>query len=118
MSLLLNLVGISDAVAAPVAGAAANGGISSFLPMFFAFFIGVAYFLMIRPQNKRAKAHRRLISDLSKGDEIVTVGGVVGKISKMNDEFLTISIAENVDVNIQKAAVANILPKGTIKSID
>jgi len=114
---LLSILGISDAIAAPAASAAPNGGLASFLPMIFVFFVG-AYFLMIRPQNKRVKAHRKLLSELNKGDEVVTVGGVIGKISKMGDDFLTLSIAENVDINVQKSAVANVLPKGTIKSID
>ncbi|MBA2654934.1 MAG: preprotein translocase subunit YajC [Gammaproteobacteria bacterium] len=114
---LLNLLGVSDALAATSANAGANGGLASFLPMIAIFFVG-AYFLMIRPQNKRVKAHRKLMSELSKGDEVVTAGGLIGKIAKMTDEFVTISIAENVDINIQKSSIANVLPKGTIKSIE
>jgi preprotein translocase subunit YajC len=114
---LLSMLGISEAMAAGPGSAAPGGGLTSFLPMILVFFVG-AYFLMIRPQNKRVKAHRKLVSDLSKGDEIVTVGGMIGKISKMTDEFLTIAVADNVEINVQKAAVANVLPKGTMKSID
>lgn len=115
---ILNFLGISDAVAATTTTAANGAGsIVSFLPMMFIFILG-AYFLMIRPQSRRAKAHRKLLSELAKGDEIVTVGGVVGKISKINDDFITMSVADNVDITIQKAAIANVLPKGTIKTIN
>jgi preprotein translocase subunit YajC len=112
----LTLLGISDAFAATPANTSSNGGLASFLPMILIFFIG-AYFLMIRPQNKRVKAHRKLISELTKGDEVVTMGGIVGRITKMNEEFITISIAENVDIMLQKTAISNVLPKGSIKSI-
>jgi preprotein translocase subunit YajC len=113
---LLSFLGISDAFASASATQATSGGLASFLPMILIFLVG-AYFLMIRPQNKRVQAHRKLISELTKGDEVVTVGGVIGKIVKISDDFLTITIAENVDINVQKAAVNNVLPKGTIKTI-
>jgi preprotein translocase subunit YajC len=113
---LLGLIGISDALAAASNAQPAAGGLASLLPMILVFVIG-AYFLMIRPQNRRIKAHRKLVSELAKGDEVVTVGGVVGKIAKISDDFLTITIADNVDISIQKSAVANVLPKGTIKAI-
>lgn len=111
---LLSMLGISDALAAtPTNGAA---GLASFLPMMLIFIIG-AYFLMIRPQNKRVKAHRKLMSDLSKGDEVVTIGGVVGKISKMSDDFVTLTVSPNVDISFQKAAISNVLPKGSLKNL-
>lgn len=115
----MDILGISDAFAGAAAPAATQqtGGIASFLPMMAIFFIA-AYFLMIRPQSKRAKAHRKLLADLSKGDEVVTVGGIIGKIAKISDDFITISVAENVEINIQKAAIANVLPKGTLKTLN
>lgn len=111
---ILNLIGISDAMAANAAPP--NGGLASFLPMLLVFIVG-AYFLMIRPQSKRAKAHRKLLSDLSKGDEVITVGGVLGKVSKLGDEFVALTVSDNVDINVQKAAIANVLPKGTMKTL-
>lgn len=113
-----NIVGISDALATTAATPqSTSGNLASLLPMLIIFVIG-AYFLMIRPQNKRAKEHRKLMSDLSKGDEVVTVGGIIGKIVKLTEEFMIISVAENVDIRVKKNAIANVLPKGTIKSID
>ena len=77
----------------------------------------VFYFIVWRPQSKRAKEHRDLISSLNKGDEIVTNGGVLGKITKVDEQFLVVEVAENVELKLQKGAVAAALPKGTIKSI-
>jgi preprotein translocase subunit YajC len=116
---ILNLLGISDAIADTTATAnpPLPAGGSYLMPLLlFAFIVG-SYFLIVRPQNKRIKAQRKLIADLAKGDEVVTAGGIVGKIVKISDDFITISIAENVDINVQKAAVTNVLPKGTIKSL-
>ncbi len=82
-------------------------------------FVLIFYFLLWRPQAKRAKQHKQLISSLSKGDEIVIGGGVLGRITKVSDdsEFLTMEIAEGTQINVQKNAVAAVLPKGTLKSI-
>lgn len=77
----------------------------------------VFYFLLWRPQSKRQKEHQNLMSSLNKGDEIITSGGLLGKITKVSDDFITIEIANNVSVNIQKASVSAALPKGTIKAI-
>lgn len=112
---ILSILGISDALAA----APANGntaGLASFLPMMLIFIIG-AYFLMIRPQNKRVKAHRKLLSELTKGDEVVTIGGIVGKVVKLSEDFVTLSVSNNVDLTLQKGAVSNVLPKGTLKNL-
>ena len=79
--------------------------------------LGGMYFLMIRPQSKRAKEHSNLLSGLVKGDEVVTTGGLVGKINKIVDQFLISIIAEGVEVTVQKQAVSFVLPKGTLKSI-
>lgn len=113
---MLNMLGISDALAAAPANGNAQAGLASFLPMMLIFIIG-AYFLMIRPQNKRVKAHRKLLAELSKGDEVVTIGGIVGKVAKLTDDFVTLSVANGIDLTLQKGAISNVLPKGTLKNI-
>jgi preprotein translocase subunit YajC len=75
------------------------------------------YFLMIRPQMKRAKESKAMIEALQKGDEVITAGGVLGRITKLSDAYITLEIAPNMEINVQKAAVQILLPKGTIKSI-
>jgi preprotein translocase subunit YajC len=107
---------ISDAYAqtAPAAGGAA-GGLMSFLPIILMFV--VLYFLMIRPQMRRQKEQKTMIEALSKGDEVVTAGGMLGKITKVGDAYVTLEIADGTEVIVQKAAVGTLLPKGTIKSL-
>ncbi len=78
-------------------------------------FIAIFYFLLWRPQQKRAKEHRNLIENLAKGDEIAVGGGLMGRITKMGDELISVEVAEGVEVLVQKPAVAALLPKGTIK---
>jgi len=90
------------------------GGLMSFLPLIIIFII--FYFLLIRPQMKRAKEHRKLVEALSVGDEVVTNGGLLGKITKVGESFVTVELADNVQVRLQKHAVASVMPKGTIKS--
>lgn len=85
--------------------------------LFFGGFILIFYFLMWRPQSKRAKEHRNLVSSLSKGDEVITNGGIAGKINKVSEDFILLEIAEGVELKIQKVAIASALPKGTLKSI-
>ena len=80
-------------------------------------FILVFYFIIWRPQSKRAKEHRELVASLGKGDEIVTNGGLIGKIIKVEDQYLVFEVANNVQLKLQKGAVSAALPKGTIKSI-
>ena len=75
------------------------------------------YFLMIRPQMKRAKETKQMIEALQKGDEVITAGGVLGRITKLSDAYITLEIAPNMEINVQKAAIQVLLPKGTIKSI-
>ena len=94
--------------------AAAQGGLLSFLPLIVIF--AVFYFMLIRPQMKRAKEHKQLVSQLGKGDEVITNGGILGKITDVSDAFVTLELAENVKIKVQRQAVANIMPKGTIKS--
>jgi preprotein translocase subunit YajC len=95
--------------------AAQGGSVMSFLPLIA--LIAVFYFLILRPQQKRAKEQKSMIEALQKGDEVVTVGGELGRVTKIGENYLGLEIAENVIVNIQKSAVQNVLPKGTIKSI-
>jgi preprotein translocase subunit YajC len=87
----------------------------AFLPM-IAIFV-VFYFLLIRPQQKKAKEARAMLDALQKGDEIVTAGGVLGKISKLGDQYLTVEIASGTEIMVQRGAVAQLLPKGTIKAL-
>jgi preprotein translocase subunit YajC len=89
--------------------------IMSFLPIILMF--AVLYFLMIRPQQKKAKEHRALLEALAKGDEVVTNSGIAGRITKVGDEFLTVEIAENVQIRMQKGAVVVVLPKGSLKNL-
>ncbi len=102
---------------AQAAGAAPESSLMSFLPLILMFV--VLYFLMIRPQMKRAKEHKAMISALVKGDEVVTAGGVIGKITEVDEVYVTIDIGRESPVNIavQKQAVQTLLPKGTIKGI-
>lgn len=74
------------------------------------------YFFLIRPQTKRAKQHREMVAALAKGDEVVTNGGVLGRITSLSDQFATVEIASGVEVKVQRSAIASVMPKGTIKS--
>jgi len=85
--------------------------------MFVLIFV-VFYFLMIRPQVKRAKEHKKMLEALQKGDEVVTAGGSLGRVVKITDSYITLEIADNVNVHVQKPAVQTVLPKGTIRSIE
>ncbi|MDD7805417.1 MAG: preprotein translocase subunit YajC [Endozoicomonas sp. (ex Botrylloides leachii)] len=80
-------------------------------------FVLVFWLLIWRPQSKRSKEHKNLLSNLNKGDEVVTTGGIVGKVTHVTDEFLTLLVADNIELNFQKSSVAAALPKGTIKAI-
>lgn len=98
--------------------AAPSGG--SPWPMFLllgGFFV-LIYFMMIRPQSKRRKEHQALMAGLSKGDEVVSVGGITGTITKVEDDFVKVRIADRVEVRLQKSSVHASLPKGTLKSLD
>jgi preprotein translocase subunit YajC len=90
-------------------------GFIGFLPIIIMF--ALLYFLMIRPQMKRAKETKAMIEALQKGDEVVTAGGLVGRITKLGDQYLTLEIAPNTEIVVQRSAVQVPLPKGTIKSI-
>jgi preprotein translocase subunit YajC len=108
---------IDDALAnAAAATTSTTQGLMSMLPM-IAILVAFMYFMVIRPQSKRAKDHKNLMNSLQKGDEVVTVGGILGKIEKVADDFIVINIAENVNIATQKSAISNIVPKGTMKSV-
>lgn len=94
--------------------AAQPGGLMSFLPLIIIFVI--FYFLLIRPQMKRAKEHRKLVSELKSGDEVVTNGGLLGRIRDVGESFVTLEVAEGVQLKVQRQAIANVMPKGTLKS--
>ncbi|MDP3135461.1 MAG: preprotein translocase subunit YajC [Burkholderiaceae bacterium] len=108
---------ISSAIAQTAPAAAPEGGLQSslmsMLPLVLMFV--VLYFVMIRPQMKKQKEHRAMIDALAKGDEIVTAGGMLGKVTKMGDGYLSIELATGVEVQIQRSAVVQVLPKGTMK---
>jgi preprotein translocase subunit YajC len=104
---------ISPAYAQAAAGG--DSGFLGFLPIILMF--ALLYFLMIRPQMKRAKEQKAMIEALQKGDEVVAGGGLVGRITKINDQYVTLEIAPNTEVVVQRSAVQVPLPKGTIKSI-
>lgn len=86
----------------------------SLLPLIILF--ALLYFLLIRPQQKRQKEHRQMVADLEKGDEVMMNGGLLGRITELGDDYLHLEIADNVVVKAQRGAVANVLPRGTIKS--
>lgn len=94
-----------------------GGGLMQFFIMFVPLLL-IMYFMMIRPQQKKMKQHQQMTSGLEKGDEVMTTGGIIGKISKVKDEFVILTISENVELKFQKASIAQTLPKGTIKSIE
>ncbi|MEJ2619518.1 MAG: preprotein translocase subunit YajC [Candidatus Thiodiazotropha sp.] len=107
---------ISDAMAeaAPAAADQANA-ITGLLPLVI--FGAVLYFLMIRPQIKRQKEHKKLVDGLSKGDEVVTTGGVAGRISDLGENFILVEISEGTEVKIRRQAVETVLPKGSLKEL-
>jgi preprotein translocase subunit YajC len=112
---------ISNAYAQAASGGAADpsGGLMGLLPIIIMFVI--LWFLMIRPQMKKAKEHQKMVGELQKGDEIVTQGGVAGRVTKVGESFLTLEIAEGkdgpIEIAVQKNAVGALLPKGTLKSL-
>jgi preprotein translocase subunit YajC len=101
---------------AQVGGPGPGGGIET--TVFMVLILVVFYFLMIRPQVKRAKEQKKLLEGLQKGDEVVTAGGTVGRVTKVSEGYVTLEIADSVSVLVQKPAVTTLLPKGTIKSIE
>lgn len=110
---------LTDILAVLPADAAAQSPIMGMLPIILMFV--VLYFLMIRPQMKRQKEHRNLVANLAKGDEVITSGGILGKITKVNDNYIGIEVSDlaekPVEILLQRQAVSSVLPKGTIKSL-
>ncbi len=106
----------TTAYAAGSAGASGDTGMINLL--FLGGFVLIFYFLLWRPQSKRRKEHQALMTNLSKGDEVVTSGGVVGQINKVEDDFIKLQVAKNIELRIQKSAVGGTLPKGTLKALD
>ena len=97
-----------------VAAAPAPAGFQAFLlPIVL---IAVMYFLMIRPQMKRQKEHKAMLDKLSRGDEVITSGGIAGTVAAIGESFVTVEVANGVQLRVQRAAIANVLPKGTLKS--
>ena len=100
---------------APAAGGGGDLGLMGFLPIVIMFVL--LYFLMIRPQMKRAKEQKAMIDALQRGDEVVAAGGLVGKIVELNEHYATLEIAPDTQIKVQRASVGMLLPKGTIKNI-
>ncbi|MCE5180638.1 MAG: preprotein translocase subunit YajC [Betaproteobacteria bacterium] len=106
--MLINMAYAADAAGAP-------DPYMQFLPLIVIF--ALFYFMMIRPQMKRAKEQKSMLESLQKGDEVITAGGELGKIAKVNEFYVGLEIAENVVIHVQKSAITTLLPKGTIKEI-
>jgi preprotein translocase subunit YajC len=95
--------------------APAQGGSLSFLLMMGLFFV-IFYFMLIRPQSKRAKEHRAMLQALATGDEVVTSGGILGRVTEVGDNFVTLEVADGVRLKVQKAQIGALMPKGTLKA--
>lgn len=105
---------ISDAFAE--AAPAAQGGDPLMSMVFFGGMIVIFYFLLIRPQQKRTKEHKKLVEGISKGDEIITNGGFLGKVVEVGEQYVGVEVSEGMTITMQKSAVATVLPKGSIKA--
>lgn len=106
---------ISDAMAE--GAAAAPAGADSLLGLLpFVILFVIFYFFLIRPQSKRVKEHKKMVEALGKGDEVITNGGLLGKVVEIGDEFITLEVAKNIQVKIQRSFVSNVMPKGTVNS--
>lgn len=112
---ILNFL-IPSAHAADASGAQQPGGGMPLMVM-LGIFVVFMYFAVWRPQSKRAKEQRNLIMSLSKGDEVMTAGGILGRIVKVSDNYIVIAVSENTEIAVQKSSVVSALPKGTLKSI-
>lgn len=112
MTLLDLLIAPAHAQAAPAAGGGSMLG-SLLFPIIL---IAIMYFLMIRPQMKRAKEHRAMLEKLAVGDEVITNGGIAGTVRSIGESFVNVEVANGVELRVQRAAVANVLPRGTLKS--
>jgi preprotein translocase subunit YajC len=106
---------ISEAFAQTAPGGAGGMDILSMLPLVLMFVL--LYFLLLRPQMKRAKEQKQMIASLQKGDEVITSGGALGRVAKVSDTYVNLEIAPNVEITVQKSAIQTMLPKGTIKNV-
>jgi preprotein translocase subunit YajC len=106
---------ISPAYAQATGSASQTDTLLTFLPM-IAIFV-VFYFMLIRPQQKKAKETRAMLDALEKGNEVVTAGGIVGKVTRLTDQYAVIEVAPNIEMTVQRGAIAQLLPKGTIKAL-
>jgi preprotein translocase subunit YajC len=106
---------ISPAAAQAAGAPAGQPSLLSSLALPALFFV-VVFFLMIRPQMKRAKEHKELINRLAKGDEVITNGGIAGRVAEIGDSFITLEVADNVRIKLQRSAIVAVLPKDTLKS--
>ena len=109
------LISNAWAQAAPAAGGDPTGGLMGILPIALMFL--VLWFLMIRPQMKRAQEHKGMVEAMQKGDEVLTNGGIAGRITRMGETYIGVEIAENVEISVQRNAITAILPKGTLKTL-
>lgn len=100
----------------PVAQAAPAPGMGMSTLLFPIILIAIMYFMMIRPQMKRQKEHKAMLEKIARGDEVLTSGGIAGVVTEIGDNFVTIEVADNVRIRVQKGAIGNVLPKGTLKS--
>ena len=109
------MTGLAWAADAPAAAAGGMGAIAQFVPLILIFV--VFYFLLIRPQQKKAKEHQAMLAALAKGDEVVTGGGIAGRVAKIGENYVSVEVSEGVEVQVQKPAIALVLPKGTLKGL-
>lgn len=107
---------IADAMAQAPAGAPPGGGMANLIMLVG--LVVIFYFLIWRPQAKRQKEHKTLVEGLSKGDEIVTNGGILGKVTKVDEDFISIQVAAEIEIKLQRQAVSSLVPKGTLKELD
>jgi preprotein translocase subunit YajC len=113
MNLLDLLIPVAHAQAAPASAGAGD----AFSPLILLLvFFGVFYFIVLRPQMKRAKEHRQLLSQLAKGDEVVAAGGLLGRVVEIGDSFVGLELAPNLSIKVQKQSITAVLPKGSLKS--
>ncbi len=115
LSYAILLLAISSPAFADAAAAAGPGMIGNVVMV--GGFLFIFYFMLIRPQSKRAKEHQQLITSIAKDDEVVTTGGLLGRVLRVSEQFIVIAIADGIEVKIQKQAIASTLPKGTMKTI-
>ncbi|MGH8321436.1 MAG: preprotein translocase subunit YajC [Gammaproteobacteria bacterium] len=105
---------IQDAYAA---GAAPAGGDQFVMPIIFVVLIAFFWFFLIRPQQKKQKEHQKMLAAINKGDEVVTSGGMLGRVKELSDQFITLEVAKDVEVRVQRQSIGAVMPKGTLKNL-